>query len=157
MQRLRFSPWVRKIDPLEEGIATHSSILAWRISWNKEPCGLQSIGLQRVRHNWISLAGTHSVKWCRKHSFSYFHKDFWVGLSRGWLGNVWFYPSRQENQPPSYLGLSWAQVAHRTWRPCSPSTVGTPTWALVARAVNSLKVEPTGEGHSRPLKRITIF
>ena len=38
-------------DPLEEGTATHSSILAWRIPWTEEPGGLQSIGLQRVRHN----------------------------------------------------------------------------------------------------------
>ena len=37
-------------DPLEKGMATHSSILAWRISWTEEP-GLQSVGLQRVRHN----------------------------------------------------------------------------------------------------------
>ena len=35
-------------DPLEEGITTHSSILAWRIPWAEEPGGLQSIGLQRV-------------------------------------------------------------------------------------------------------------
>ena len=38
-------------DPLEKGIGTHSSILAWRILWTEEPSGLQSIGLQRVRHN----------------------------------------------------------------------------------------------------------
>ena len=38
-------------DPLEEGIATHFSILAWRISWTEEPGGLLSIGLQRVRHD----------------------------------------------------------------------------------------------------------
>ena len=37
-------------DPLEEGIATHSSILAWRIPWTEEPGGLQSMGSQRVRH-----------------------------------------------------------------------------------------------------------
>ena len=35
-------------DPLEEGIATHSSILAWRIPWTEEPGGLQSIVSQRV-------------------------------------------------------------------------------------------------------------
>ena len=38
-------------DPLEEGMATHSSILAWKIPWTEEPGGLQSMGLQRVRHN----------------------------------------------------------------------------------------------------------
>ena len=35
-------------DPLEEGMATHSSILAWRILWREEPSGLQSTGSQRV-------------------------------------------------------------------------------------------------------------
>ena len=38
-------------DPLEEGMATHSSILAWRIPWTEEPGGLQSTGSQRVRRN----------------------------------------------------------------------------------------------------------
>ena len=38
-------------DPLEEGMATHSNILAWGIPWMEEPGGLQSMGLQRVRHN----------------------------------------------------------------------------------------------------------
>ena len=41
--------WVRSLgweDPLEEGMATHSSILAWRIPWIEEPGGLQSMGLQ---------------------------------------------------------------------------------------------------------------
>ena len=36
---------------LEEGMATHSSILAWRIPWTKKPGGLQPMGSQRVRHN----------------------------------------------------------------------------------------------------------
>ena len=38
-------------DPLEEGMATDSSILAWKIPWTEEPGALQSMGLQRVRHN----------------------------------------------------------------------------------------------------------
>ena len=42
--------WVQKI-PLEEGMATHSSILAWRILCTEEPGRLQSMGLQTVRHN----------------------------------------------------------------------------------------------------------
>ena len=43
--------WVRSLgweDPLEEGVATHSSIVAWRIPWTEEPGGLQSMGSQRV-------------------------------------------------------------------------------------------------------------
>ena len=38
-------------DPLEESMATHFSILAWRIPWTEEPGGLQSMGSQRVRHD----------------------------------------------------------------------------------------------------------
>jgi len=38
-------------DPLEKGMATQTSILVWRIPWTEEPGGLQSIGLQRVRHD----------------------------------------------------------------------------------------------------------
>ena len=38
-------------DPLEEEMATHSSILAWRIPWTEEPSGLQFIGSQRVGHD----------------------------------------------------------------------------------------------------------
>ena len=38
-------------DPLEEGMAIHSSILTWRIPWTEEPGGLESIGSQRVGHN----------------------------------------------------------------------------------------------------------
>ena len=38
-------------DPLEKGMASHSNILAWRISWTEEPGGLQSMGWQRVKHN----------------------------------------------------------------------------------------------------------
>ena len=38
-------------DPLEEGMATHTSILVWRIPWTEDPGGLQSIGSQRVRHD----------------------------------------------------------------------------------------------------------
>ena len=47
-------------DPLEEGLATHSSVLAWRIPWREEPVGLQSIGLQRVGHDWNNGAQSHT-------------------------------------------------------------------------------------------------
>ena len=43
-------------DPLEEGMATHSSILAWRIPRTEEPGGLQSTGSQRAGHDWSNLA-----------------------------------------------------------------------------------------------------
>ena len=45
--------WVRSLgweDPLEKEMATHSSILAWRIPWTEELCGVQSMGSQRIGH-----------------------------------------------------------------------------------------------------------
>ena len=59
-------------DPLEEGMAIHSSILAWRIPWTEEPGGLQSMGLQKVGHDWSNLAHTRMnmyrinqiLSWC---------------------------------------------------------------------------------------------
>ena len=58
-QRLKYLPamretWVRSLggeDTLEKEMATHSSILAWRILWTEEPGGLQSMGSQRVGHD----------------------------------------------------------------------------------------------------------
>ena len=46
--QVRFLGWE---EPLEEGMATHSSILAWRIPWTEEPGGLEFIGSQRVGHD----------------------------------------------------------------------------------------------------------
>ena len=53
---VRFLGWE---DPLEKEIATHSSILAWRIPWREEPGRLQSMGSQRVRHD----LGTKPPHW----------------------------------------------------------------------------------------------
>ena len=49
-KRQGFNPWVRKI-PWRRGMATHSSILAWRIPWTEEPGEIWSTGWQRVRHD----------------------------------------------------------------------------------------------------------
>ena len=48
--------------PLEKGMATHSSILAWRIPRTEEPGGIQSMGSQRVRYDWNDLAYLHIVR-----------------------------------------------------------------------------------------------
>ena len=57
---VRFLGWE---DPLEEGMATHTSILAWRIPWTEESGGLQSIGLQRGGYDWgdLALMNTHKI------------------------------------------------------------------------------------------------
>ena len=49
--------WVQFLgqeDPLEKGMATHSSFFAWRIPWTEEPSGLRSMGSQRVGHDWAT-------------------------------------------------------------------------------------------------------
>ena len=59
LKRLPAMPdtWVQSLgreDPQEKAMATHSSILAWRIAWMEEPGGLQSTGLQKVGHDWVT-------------------------------------------------------------------------------------------------------
>ena len=69
MQETQEMPWVWSLgweDPLEEGMATHSGILAGKIPWTEEPERLQSIALHRVEHNWSDWAHTHRG-WCRRH------------------------------------------------------------------------------------------
>ena len=56
--------WVQSLgqeDPLEKSMATHSSILAWRIPWTEEPGGLQSKGSQRVRHDRVTNTFTFKL------------------------------------------------------------------------------------------------
>ena len=58
--------WVQFLgreDSLEEGMATHYSVLAWRTPWTEEPGRLQSTGLQRFGHDWSNLAHTHRERW----------------------------------------------------------------------------------------------
>ena len=58
--------WVRSLgreDPPEKEMATHSSILAWRIPWTEEPGQLQSIVLQRVGHDWTTNRREYGGQW----------------------------------------------------------------------------------------------
>ena len=71
-QRLKRLPGMRETwvwslgweDPLEKEMATHSSTLAWRIPWREEPGRLQSMGSQRVGHDWATLL-PYLLKWYR--------------------------------------------------------------------------------------------
>ena len=56
-RRPGFNPWRRKI-PLEKGMATHSSMFAWRIPWTEEPDRLQSMGWQSQTHNCVTNSCT---------------------------------------------------------------------------------------------------
>ena len=74
-QRLKRLPsmqetWVWSLgreDPLEKEMATHSSILAWRIPWMEEPGGLQSTGSQRVGHDWATSLSVSLMCTCQSH------------------------------------------------------------------------------------------
>ena len=73
--------------PLEEGTATHPSMLPWRIPWTEEPDGLQSIESQRVRHGCSDLACTDTVnrllKWCNGEGNGNPLQDSWLENSMG--------------------------------------------------------------------------
>ena len=62
-------------DPLEKGMATHSSILAWRIPWTEEPGGLQSMRLQRID---MTELLTHTYT----HTYTHTHTVDWEEISR---------------------------------------------------------------------------
>ena len=94
-------------DTLEEGMATHSSILAWRIPWTKQLGGLQSTGSQRVGHNGSNLV-------LHKHACL---QDSGRKCLRPFLIKIWTNKSAQEMQAPlqgawnkPLLGISFAYV-----------------------------------------------
>ena len=92
--------WVRSLgqeNRLEKEMATYSSILAWGIPWTEELGGLQSMGSQRVGHNW---ATTHAslckmIPWRRQwHQYSYLENPmdrgaWWAAVHRGTMSRTW--------------------------------------------------------------------
>ena len=58
-------PSLSREDPLEKGMATHPSILAWRIPWTEEPGRLQSMGSERVEHNWATNKKSFALFACK--------------------------------------------------------------------------------------------
>ena len=83
-------------DPLQMGMATHSSIIAWRILCTEEPHRLQSMGLQRVRHDWAANTQTHTDTHNWRHRF-----DFWVGKipwRRKWQPTPVFLPGKYHDR-----------------------------------------------------------
>ena len=64
-------------------MATHSSILAWRILWTEEPGGMLSIGLQRVGHNWSDLVCTYTILWPPDAESQFIAKDPDAGKYEG--------------------------------------------------------------------------
>ena len=77
--------------PLEKGIAIHSSILAWRIPWTKKSDGPQSMGSQRVGHNWETNTHTRRQKIGTQNSRRHLMKDDinrWRGIPCSWVGRI---------------------------------------------------------------------
>ena len=70
-------------DPLEEGMATHSSILAWKIPWTEEPDGPQSMRWQRVRQGWMFKHRAHTVWETDRESRA---SQTWACLRLSWEG-----------------------------------------------------------------------
>ena len=89
-------------DPLEKGTAIHSSILAWRIPWTEKPCGLQSVGLQRARHDWATSTCTLINSWFMILVTLYLLQGR-VGQRLGRRGKVWWFV--QWYRGVRYLGL----------------------------------------------------
>ena len=77
-------------DALENGMATRSSLLAWRTPWKEEPGGLQSMGWQRVRHDWatefqLPVLPPLSIEFSRQEYWSRFHLILQeIFLTQGW-------------------------------------------------------------------------
>ena len=103
MQEMRVWSLIQE-DPLEEGIATHSSILVWGIQWTEEPVGLQSMGSQRVEHNLAT-------------------KQQWGQNGKGLLkGLCWEFPGWPVVKTPGFhsrgqgLNPDWeTKIPHATW------------------------------------------
>ena len=93
--------WVQSLsqeDALEEGMATHCSILAWRIPWTEEPGRLESMGSQRARHDWSNIACAQASTLC--------YSETIMKFAQGHVGKRW--PSRYSNAicsetQPSFL------------------------------------------------------
>ena len=128
MQEIRFQSlgWE---DPLENRMAAHSSILAWRIPWTEEPAGLKSMRLQRVRHGWAI------------HTFTFFITDPGSGYSMCSLSSLTHRRTDYLRRVPlegHFPGMAWK------WHPLCPklSTMGghSLVWRWLAPATVQLRM-----------------
>ena len=94
--------WVPSLDqedPLEKRMATYSSTLAWRIPWPEDPGRLQSMGLQRVRHDWVTNTFTIFHQFSSLTSYNYAMKNcYYLFISC---------KSRVPNEPSHVLAELW--------------------------------------------------
>ena len=89
-------------DPLEKGMAAHSSVLAWRIPWTEEPGRLQSMGSQGVRYDWATSTFTFRLAFCW----------FFMSSSAPWASlGCWNRVLSTLSLPHVFGCLGWAECA----------------------------------------------
>ena len=103
-------------DPLEKEMETHSSILAWKILWTEEPGRLQSMGMQRVRHDWATNTSTSNESWTVKKAELWRTDAFELCCWRRLLRVLWI--GRRSNQ--SVLKESENEVTQSCPTLCDP-------------------------------------
>ena len=117
MQKTRVWSLVQE-DPLEKRMATHSSILAWRIPWTEEPGGVQFMSMPRVGHNWATNTFTFNVRFnimdifLVSAAYKLMHMDFYYLNNR----------NPCESNKSIFVPLTWAPhlVSHKYCKPCPP-------------------------------------
>ena len=125
----KWETWVRSLgweDSLEEGMATHSSVLAWRIPRTEEPGRLQSMGSQRVRHNWATQHSTVRICQSPIPNFIPLHPTQACGFSSSHVW-IWELDYKESGVPKNWC--FWTVVFKRdSWEslglqgdPASPS------------------------------------
>ena len=83
-------------DPLEKGMAMHASILVWRISWTKEPGGLQSMGSHSVRHDWVANTFIFTFTLLLVHDFKLQAELEFKTNKQTKKKPEWFYPKKNK-------------------------------------------------------------
>ena len=98
-------------DPLEKGMATHSSILAWRTPWTEEPGGLQFMGSHRVIHNWMTNTHNHWDSHMEQLTSSKLGKEY---VKTIYCNPVYLiYMQSTSSEMPGGWSTSWNQDAGR--------------------------------------------
>ena len=168
--------WLRSLgqkDPLEEGMATHSSILAWRIPWTEESSRLQSRGLQRIGHDWSNLAHTHAQSAWRESNWSWEPQDSQAGGESRSHGDPlchwrWSqrrrwpwrrrWPRRRGVRPPN-LQLAGCRMSTHTWE--QDTSMGPNTdllwefkwlFTLLPHGIKCRQLKPVGWGQALEIR-----
>ena len=117
-------------DPLEKGMATHSSILAREIPWTEEPGGLQPMGLQRVRHEWttkhVVLFQVYS-KVIQLHVYRYFYTHTHTYIFFQFFPIIGYYSIKLFCL--GFIGKLQADIHTRDLIPASSSSLSASEWA----------------------------